>query len=124
MGVGSPDCLFEGVERGIDMFDCVLPTRVARNGLAITSFGRVNIKNAEYEKDYSPLDPECGCYVCKHYSRAYIRHLFKSGEILSSMLLTTHNLSFIINTMKSIRDALENDNFSAYKEEFLRKCQY
>ena len=118
MGVGSPDCLFEGVERGIDMFDCVLPTRIARHGMAMTSQGRVNIKNAKYERDFTPLDPNCDCYTCRNYSKAYLRHLFKSDEILSSMLMTTHNLHFLVNTMAGIRKAIEEDRFLEYKEEF------
>ncbi|MCQ2566324.1 MAG: tRNA guanosine(34) transglycosylase Tgt [Clostridia bacterium] len=118
MGVGSPDCLFEGVERGIDMFDCVLPTRVARNGLAFTSVGRVNIKNAKYFEDFGPLDPNCDCYTCRNYSRAYLRHLFKSEEILSSMLLSEHNLHFLVSTMEKIRKSIEEDRFLEYKKEF------
>ncbi len=118
MGVGSPDCLFEGVERGIDMFDCVLPTRIARNGLALTSQGKVSIKNAKYERDFTPLDPDCGCYTCRNYSRAYLRHLFKANEILSSMLLTNHNLYFLVNLMGKIRSAIEDDRFTEYKSEF------
>lgn len=121
MGVGTPDYLFEGVERGLDMFDCVLPTRIARHGMAMTSRGRVNIKNARYEKDFTPLDPECDCYTCRNYSRAYLRHLFKSGEMLSSMLLSHHNLHFLINMMKNIRQAIENDCFTEYKHEFYDK---
>ena len=118
MGVGSPDCLFEGVERGIDMFDCVLPTRIARHGMAMTSQGRVNIKNASYEKDFTPLDPNCDCYTCRNYSKAYLRHLFKADEILSSMLMTNHNLHFLVNTMKNIRKSIEEDRFLEYKKEF------
>ncbi len=118
MGVGSPDCLFEGVERGIDMFDCVLPTRIARHGMAMTSQGRVNIKNAKYERDFTPLDPNCDCYTCRNYSKAYLRHLFKSDEILSSMLMTTHNLHFLVNTMAGIRKTIEEDRFLEYKKEF------
>lgn len=118
MGVGSPDCIFEGVERGIDMFDCVLPTRIARHGMAMTSQGRVNIKNAKYERDFTPLDPNCDCYTCRNYSKAYLRHLFKSDEILSSMLMTTHNLHFLVNTMAGIRKAIEEDRFLEYKKEF------
>lgn len=118
MGVGSPDCLFEGVERGIDMFDCVLPTRIARHGMAMTSQRRVNIKNAKYERDFTPLDPNCDCYTCRNYSKAYLRHLFKSDEILSSMLMTTHNLHFLVNTMAGIRKAIEEDRFLEYKKEF------
>ena len=118
MGVGSPDCLFEGVERGIDMFDCVLPTRIARHGMAMTSHGRVNIKNKKYERDYTPLDPNCDCYVCRNYSRAYLRHLFKADEILSAMLMSTHNLHFLIKTMENIRQSIDEGRFSEYKKEF------
>ncbi|MBE6029061.1 MAG: tRNA guanosine(34) transglycosylase Tgt [Clostridiales bacterium] len=118
MGVGSPDCLFEGVERGIDMFDCVLPTRIARHGMAMTSQGRVNIKNKKYERDFTPLDPNCDCYTCRNYSRAYLRHLFKSDEILSAMLMTNHNLHFLIKTMENIRRAIDEDRFTEYKKEF------
>ena len=118
MGVGSPDCLFEGVERGIDMFDCVLPTRIARHGMAMTSQGRVNIKNARYERDFTPLDPECDCYTCRNYSKAYLRHLFKADEILSSMLMTNHNLHFLVKTMQNIRKSIEEDRFLEYKKEF------
>jgi len=121
MGVGSPDCLFEGVERGIDMFDCVLPTRIARNGTAMTSRGRVVIKNAAHERDFTALDPECDCYTCKNYSKAYLRHLFKSNEILSSMLLTNHNLHFLVKLMGNIRKAIEEDRFLEYKKEFYDK---
>ena len=121
MGVGSPDCLFEGVERGIDMFDCVLPTRIARHGMAMTSKGRVNIKNAAYERDFSPLDEECDCYTCRNYSKAYLRHLFKANEILSSMLMTIHNLRFLIKTMEGIRSSLEDGSFTEYKREFYEK---
>lgn len=121
MGVGSPDCLFEGVERGIDMFDCVLPTRIARHGMAMTSQGRVNIKNAKFERDFTPLDPECDCYTCRNYSKAYLRHLFKADEILSSMLMTNHNLHFLVKTMEGIRQAIEEDRFLEYKKEFYDK---
>ena len=121
MGVGSPDCLFEGVERGIDMFDCVLPTRVARHGMAMTSRGKVAVKNAQYERDYTPLDHECGCYTCRNYSRAYLRHLFKSNEMLSSVLLSTHNIYFLLEIMRKIREAIEQDRFIEYKKEFYEK---
>ncbi|MDR3294690.1 MAG: tRNA guanosine(34) transglycosylase Tgt [Clostridiales Family XIII bacterium] len=121
MGVGSPDCLFEGVERGIDMFDCVLPTRVARNGRAFTSQGNINIKNARFARDYAALDPECGCYACRNYSRAYLRHLYKAEEMLSSMLLTTHNLTFLLHMMAHMRTAIEADRFLEYKREFFGK---
>ena len=121
MGVGTPDYLFEGVQRGVDMFDCVLPTRIARHGLAMTSRGKVNIKNAKYEKDFEPLDSECDCYTCQNYSKAYLRHLFKSGEMLSAMLLSNHNLHFLIKMMENIRKSIEEDRFSEYKEEFYGK---
>ena len=121
MGVGSPDCLFEGVERGIDMFDCVLPTRIARNGTAMTSAGSINIKNAKFEKDFTTLDPECDCYTCRNYTKAYLRHLYKSNEILSSMLLTTHNIRFLIKIMEDIRDAIDNDSFYQLKKQFFTK---
>ncbi len=124
MGVGTPDYLFEGVIRGVDMFDCVLPTRIARNGTAMTSIGSLNIKNAKYEKDFTPLDYECDCYTCKNYTRAYLRHLFKSNEIMSSMLLSNHNLYFLVKTMEHIRKSIEEDSFIDYKKEFYRKYGY
>ena len=114
MGVGSPDCLFEGVERGIDMFDCVLPTRIARHGTCHD----FDALSQSYEKDFTPLDPNCDCYTCRNYSKAYLRHLFKCDEILSSMLMTTHNLHFLIDTMAGIRKAIEEDRFTEYKREF------
>jgi queuine tRNA-ribosyltransferase len=121
MGVGSPDYLFEGVERGVDMFDCVLPTRIARHGLAMTSHGRVLIKNAANERDFTPLDPECDCYTCRNFSKAYLRHLFKSNEILSSMLLSNHNLYFLVHLMDGMRKAIEEDRFTEFKKEFYDK---
>ncbi|MBR5755994.1 MAG: tRNA-guanine transglycosylase, partial [Firmicutes bacterium] len=121
MGVGSPDCLFEGVERGIDMFDCVLPTRVARHGMAFTSHGKVNIKNSMYKEDFTPLDPECSCYCCRNYSKAYLRSLFINNEILSSMLLSEHNLHFLVSTMENIRKSIDEDRFTEYKKEFYGK---
>jgi len=124
MGVGSPDCLFEGVERGIDMFDCVLPTRLARNGTAMTSKGRISIKQARFTRDFSPLDPECDCYTCRNYSKAYLRHLYKSNEILSSRLFSYHNLHFLLKTMERIRKAIEEDTFKALKKDFFRNYGY
>ncbi len=123
MGVGSPDYLLEGVERGVDMFDCVLPTRIARNGTAMTSRGKVIIKNAAYEKDFTSLDPECDCYTCKNYSKAYLRHLFKSNEILSSMLLSNHNLYFLIKLMAGIRNAIDENRFMEFKKDFYYKYE-
>ncbi len=121
MGVGSPDCLIEGVARGIDMFDCVIPTRIARNGMAYTSEGKVSIKNKKYERDFTALDPNCDCYVCRNYSRAYLRHLFKAEEILSSMLLSYHNVYYLVNLMKEIREAIDEDRFEEYRNEFYIK---
>ena len=121
MGIGTPDYIFEAVERGVDMFDCVEPSRIARHGMAMTSYGRVNIKNKQYERDFTPLDPECDCYTCRHYSKAYLRHLFKAGEILSHMLLTEHNLHFLSRTAERIREAIDEDRFSEYKKEFYGK---
>lgn len=121
MGVGTPDCLFEGVIRGIDMFDCVLPTRIARNGTAMTSDGRISIKNAKFFEDFSPLDAECDCYVCKNYTKAYLRHLYKANEILSSRLMSYHNLHFLLNLMKNIRQAIMEDRLLDYKAEFFAK---
>jgi queuine tRNA-ribosyltransferase len=122
MGVGSADCLWEGVRRGIDMFDCVLPTRVARNGTALTARGKVVIRNAEYALDFSPIEPGCGCYTCANFTRAYLRHLFKAGEILGHRLLTIHNLHFTLTLMKEIRKAILEDSFESRHEEF--KARY
>ncbi len=124
MGVGSPDCLIEGAIRGIDMFDCVLPTRIARNGTAMTSQGRIAIKQARYFDDFSPLDPECDCYTCKNYTKAYLRHLFKSNEILSSRLFTYHNLYFLLKLMENVRDAIRNDSLLDFRNEFFEKYGY
>jgi queuine tRNA-ribosyltransferase len=124
MGVGSPDCLLEGVIRGIDMFDCVLPTRIARNGTAFTSKGKVVIRNAEYAEDFGPLDDECDCYACKNFSRAYIRHLFKAKEILGARLATIHNLRFLIKLMAQIRQAIMEDSLLDFKKEFFSKYGY
>lgn len=124
MGVGSPDYLFESVIRGIDMADCVLPTRMARNGTVFTSQGRVIIKNAQYARDFGKLDPECDCYTCRNYSRAYIRHLFKAKEILGARLTTIHNLYFLIKLMENIRNAIKENNLLQYREEFYKKYGY
>lgn len=124
MGVGSPDYLFESVIRGIDMADCVLPTRIARNGTVITSRGRIVVKNAEYARDFTPMDPECDCYACQNYTRAYIRHLFKTNEILGARLTTTHNLYFLIKLMENIREAIKEDRLLEYREEFYKKYGY
>lgn len=124
MGVGTPDYLFESFEAGIDMADCVLPTRIARNGTAITSEGRVVVKNATFKEDFSPLDPECDCYTCSNYSRAYLRHLVNAKEILGARLLTYHNLYFLLKMCENIREAIMNDSFLDYKKEFYKKYGY
>ncbi|MDR1293208.1 MAG: tRNA guanosine(34) transglycosylase Tgt [Clostridiales Family XIII bacterium] len=120
MGVGSPDDIFEAVARGVDMFDCVIPTREARHGNVMTARGRMNIKNARYERDYGTLDPGCDCYTCREgYTRAYLRHLFKAGEPLSATLLSIHNIRFLTRLMERIRDAIADASFTDFKAEFL-----
>jgi len=118
MGVGTPADIVEAVARGIDLFDCVLPTRNARNGLLFTSQGRVVIKHARFERDPRPLDETCGCYTCQNYSRAYLRHLYKSREILSSRLNTLHNLYHYQDLMRRVREALDAGRFGAFLTEF------
>jgi queuine tRNA-ribosyltransferase len=121
MGVGSPDDLFEGVARGIDMFDCVIPTREARHGNAMTADGRINIKNARYERDFAPLDADCDCYTCRHYSRAYLRHLLKSGEFLAATLLSVHNIRFLTRLTERMRRAIAEESFSDLHQEFFAR---
>ena len=118
MGVGSPDCLIEGVLRGVDMFDCVLATRVARNGTVFTHDGRLVVRNAKYAEDFTPLDPDCGCYACRNFTRGYIRHLFKAGEILALRLNSIHNIYFLTHMMSEMRDAIENDALLDWTNEF------
>jgi queuine tRNA-ribosyltransferase len=120
MGTGTPEDLVECVARGIDMFDCVLPTRNARNGQLFTSEGRLNIKNARYAEDEGPVDPACGCYTCRTHSRAYLRHLYAAGEMTAGALNTLHNLSFYLDTMRRIRDAISLRTFDRFRQEFLR----
>jgi queuine tRNA-ribosyltransferase len=120
MGTGTPEDLVECVARGIDMFDCVLPTRNARNGQLFTSEGRINIKNARYAEDDRPLDPACACYTCRHHSRAYLRHLYLAGEMTAGALNTVHNLSFYLDTMRRIRDAISFRAFDRFRQGFLR----
>jgi len=119
MGVGSPDCLLEGVARGIDMFDCVLPTRIARNGTVFTKDGKLVVRNAEFARDFSPMDPECDCYACRNFSRAYIRHLIKANEVLGIRLTTIHNLRFVLKLMEQIRQAIAADSFNEFKKDFV-----
>ena len=124
MGVGTPDYLIEAALAGIDMCDCVLPTRIARNGTALTSHGKVVVRNATYERDWTPLDSECDCYTCKNYTRAYIRHLVKANEILGVRLLSIHNLRFLTRLMENIRTAIENDCLGDFRTEFYKKYGY
>ena len=124
MGVGTPDYLIESAIAGIDMCDCVLPTRIARNGTALTWSGKVVVRNATYERDWGPLDPDCDCYTCKNYTRAYIRHLIKANEILGVRLLSIHNLRFLTNLMEKVRIEIENDNLLNFKNEFYKKFGY
>jgi len=123
MGVGSPEDLFEGVARGIDLFDCVLPTRIARNGAVFTRQGRLNLRNAQHARDPQPIEEGCACYACQHFSRAYLRHLVMAKEILGLRLATLHNLHFLLALMRQIRDAILSDTFVALKDEFLAGWQ-
>ena len=123
MGVGTPEDLVEGVWRGVDMFDCVMPTRNARNGTLFTSTGKVIIKNSKYREDQRAVDPACNCYTCRNYSRAYLRHLFVSREILAYHLNTIHNLHFYVNLMDGIRNAIENDSYSVFRNDFYGRLE-
>lgn len=121
MGVGSPDCIIEGVLRGVDMFDCVLATRIARNGTAMTSHGKVVVRNGKYKEDFTPLDDECDCYCCKNYTKAYLRHLVNVGEMLGGMLLSLHNITFLMNLAKNLRKAIIGDYLDDFVREFYEK---
>ena len=124
MGVGAPDSLIDGVIRGVDMFDCVLPTRIARNGTCMTSQGRLVVKNAQFAEDFTPLDHECDCYTCKNYTRAYLRHLLKADETFGIRLTSYHNLYFLISLMKQVRQAIMDDNLLEFREHFVEKYGY
>jgi len=124
MGVGSADAILEGILRGIDMFDCVLPTRIARHGTAMSSIGRINIRNQKYESDFSVLDPECDCSTCKNYSRAYLRHLIKCNEGLGQRLLSIHNLRHLIRLTEKARDAIVNDEYQDFKNEYFSRMKF
>ena len=124
MGVGSADAILEGVLRGVDMFDCVLPTRIARNGALMTSTGRVNIKNAKYKEDFTPIDAECDCYACKNYTKAYVRHLLRVNEGFGMRLASIHNLRFLIKLMEDTREAIKEDRFLDFKEDYFKKFGY
>lgn len=123
MGIGTPEYILEAVENGVDLFDCVFPTRTARNGLLFTAQGPLTIKKARYERDFGPIDPRCSCTVCRNHSRAYLRHLFRNGEILYAMLATYHNLFFLNELVRNIRYSIENGSFREYKRAFLTAYQ-
>ena len=123
MGVGTPENLVELVALGADMFDCVLPTRNARNGQMFTQYGTINISNAQYKDDTEPLEPGCECYTCRHYSRAYLRHLYMSRELLAYRLNTIHNIHYFISFMKQIREAILSDDFESFRKDFYRKLE-
>ena len=121
MGVGEPLDILEGVERGVDIFDCVLPTRIARHGQAFTRTGKINLNNAKFARDFTPVEEGCDCYTCQHYTRGYIRHLITVGESLGGSLLSIHNIRFLIRLTEEIRESIKNDRFMDYKKEFLEK---
>ena len=123
MGVGTPEDLIEAVARGVDMFDCVIPTRNGRTGSAFTSRGKLNIRNARFADDDGPLDPDCGCSVCRRYSLAYLRHLYQAGEMSASTLISHHNLAFFLDTMRAVRQSITSGTFSRFRREFLNKLQ-
>ena len=120
MGVGEPIDIIEGVIRGVDIFDCVLPTRLARHGNALTKYGKINIKNKKYKKDFTPLDSNCDCYACQNYTRSYIKHLINCNETFGARLLSIHNIRFLIKLTEELRQAIENDNILEYKQEFIK----
>ncbi len=124
MGVGTPDSLIDGAIRGIDMFDCVLPTRIARNGTLMTSKGRLVVRNAKFKNDFRPLDENCDCYACQNYSRAYIHHLIKTEEIFGLRLTSYHNLYFLVNLMEDVRQAIREDRLGDFREEFFEQYGY
>jgi queuine tRNA-ribosyltransferase len=119
MGVGLPEDIIENAGQGIDMFDCVVPTRYGRNGTAFTSEGKLTIRNSAYIRDWGPLDKRCQCYTCKHFSRAYLRHLFNTDEMLGLRLVSLHNINFYLRLMRDIREAIARDKFTEFKKEFL-----
>ena len=123
MGVGEPVDIIEGVIRGIDMFDCVLPTRIARHGNAFTRDGKMNLRNLKFREDFTPIESDCDCYTCKHYTRAYIRHLLVANEQLAGRLLSIHNIRFLIRLTEDLREAIKNDNILEYREEFLNRYE-
>jgi queuine tRNA-ribosyltransferase len=123
MGVGTPEDLVEAVYRGVDMFDCVIPTRNGRTGSAFTSRGKINIRNAKFAFDTEPLDADCPCSVCRRYSRAYLRHLYQAGEMLAAIMISHHNLAFFLDTMRKVRDSIKLGSFSRFRQDFLNKIR-
>ena len=123
MGVGEPIDIIEGVIRGVDIFDCVLPTRIARHGQAFTRCGKINLNNAKFKEDFTPIEESCDCYACKHYTKAYIRHLLNTGEMLGGRLLSIHNIRFLIRLTEELREAIKNDTILEYRKEFLDKYE-
>jgi len=121
MGVGAADSLIDGAIRGIDMFDCVLPTRIARNGTCMTSKGRLVVKNAKFARDFRPIDEQCDCYTCRNYTRAYVRHLLKCDETFGIRLTTYHNLSFLLHLMEQVRQAIKDDQLLEFREQFFEE---
>ena len=121
MGVGLPEDIIEAIDRGVDMFDCVVPTRYGRNGSAFISSGKITIRNAPFIDDFGPLDPECDCYTCTNFSRAYLRHLFNAEEILGLRLVSLHNIHFFLELTRKAREAIMQDRFSNFKQEFFSK---
>lgn len=120
MGVGEPIDIIEGVIRGIDIFDCVLPTRLARHGHAFTKYGKINLKNAKYKEDFTPIDETCDCYACKHYTKSYIKHLINANETFGARLLSIHNIRFLIKLAEDLQEAIKNDNILEYREKFIK----
>ena len=120
MGIGEPIDLVEGVIRGVDLFDCVTPTRLARHGHAFTKYGKINLKNAKYKEDFTPISKECDCYACKHYTKAYIKHLINADETFGARLLSIHNIRYLVSLMEEIRQAIKEDNIEAFREEFIK----
>ena len=123
MGVGTPDCLLEGVARGVDMFDCVFPTRVARNGMAMTHHGRLTVRNAKFARDVRPIEEGCGCYTCRNFTRAYVRHLFKAEELLAYRLVSIHNLYFLLQFMRDMRQSILDGTFREFRKDFWQQYQ-
>ena len=119
MGVGEPIDIIEGVIRGVDIFDCVLPTRIARHGVAFTRYGKINLNNAKFKEDFTPLEDDCDCYTCKSYTKAYIRHLIRNNEMLGARLLSIHNIRFLIRLTEELREAIKENKILEYKAKFI-----